>query len=345
MDSYPRESRTVSHAHREPRPPRDRAAVRARPRPRGGRGHARVRLPAGGARAASESRATCCPPGSAPPRSTRRCASGRCAGEAIYELDRGALAALEPDLIVTQALCPVCAVSYEEVAELARGLPSRPRVIALDPHTLGETLGDVRTWPRRPGGRERGVALVARSHRAHRPRRAGRPRAAAPARRRARVARPRLRRGPLDAPADRARRRRGRARLTRRAPRRPSPGRQVAVAAPEVVVVMPCGYDAPRARAEAVAYTSELAALGARADRGRERLRLLLAAGPAADRRPGAARARPPSGVCAQRARCARRGAHGRALRRGAQWQVSCRPSQATSTGATLGRSELWPRG
>ena len=31
-----------------------------------------------------------------------------------------ALAALAPDLIVTQALCPVCAVSYEEVAELAR---------------------------------------------------------------------------------------------------------------------------------------------------------------------------------------------------------------------------------
>ena len=36
-------------------------------------------------------------------------------GEAIYELDREALTALEPELIVTQALCPVCAVSYEEV--------------------------------------------------------------------------------------------------------------------------------------------------------------------------------------------------------------------------------------
>src|SRR5271167_1876936 len=66
-------------------------------------------------------------------------------GEAIYELDRDRLAALEPDLIVTQALCPVCAVSYEEVAELALEMPSQPQVIALDPHTLGETLGDVRT--------------------------------------------------------------------------------------------------------------------------------------------------------------------------------------------------------
>ena len=44
-------------------------------------------------------------------------------GEAIYELDEKASAALEPELIVTQALCPVCAVSYEEVAKLARGLP------------------------------------------------------------------------------------------------------------------------------------------------------------------------------------------------------------------------------
>src|ERR1700722_7553847 len=40
-------------------------------------------------------------------------------GAAIYELDRPALERLQPDLIVTQALCPVCAVSYDEVAEIA----------------------------------------------------------------------------------------------------------------------------------------------------------------------------------------------------------------------------------
>src|ERR1035441_8772606 len=82
------------------------------------------------------------------------------AGKAIYELDRETLAALEPDLIVTQALCPVCAVSYDEVAALARELPSRPRVIALDPKTLGETLGDVRTIAQATGRRDRGVELV-----------------------------------------------------------------------------------------------------------------------------------------------------------------------------------------
>src|ERR1700741_2216857 len=58
-------------------------------------------------------------------------------GESIYELDDDALRDLEPDLIVTQALCPVCAVSYEEVAELAQDMPSCPRVVSLDPHTLG----------------------------------------------------------------------------------------------------------------------------------------------------------------------------------------------------------------
>src|SRR5258707_2497418 len=62
-------------------------------------------------------------------------------GQAIYELDRRTLERLAPDLIVTQPLCPVCAVSYEEVAELAPKLPSSPRVLALDPKTLAETLG------------------------------------------------------------------------------------------------------------------------------------------------------------------------------------------------------------
>ncbi len=82
-------------------------------------------------------------------------------GEAIYELDRETLRELEPDLIVTQELCPVCAVSYDEVAALAKELPSRPRVIALDPKTLGETLGDVRTLAQATDSRDRGVELIA----------------------------------------------------------------------------------------------------------------------------------------------------------------------------------------
>lgn len=85
------------------------------------------------------------------------------AGESIYELDSELLGELEPDLIVTQALCPVCAVSYDDVAQLAQELPTQPRVVSLDPHTLGETLGDVRTVAEATGARDAGVELVARA--------------------------------------------------------------------------------------------------------------------------------------------------------------------------------------
>ena len=66
-------------------------------------------------------------------------------GDAIYGLDEQLLRELEPDLIVTQELCPVCAVSYDEVQAIAQKLPVCPQVIALDPRTFGETMVDVRT--------------------------------------------------------------------------------------------------------------------------------------------------------------------------------------------------------
>lgn len=64
-------------------------------------------------------------------------------GQALYELDEVELARLAPDLIVTQAVCAVCAVSYEDVLEVAARLPSKPRVLQQDPSTLGEMLEDV----------------------------------------------------------------------------------------------------------------------------------------------------------------------------------------------------------
>lgn len=64
-------------------------------------------------------------------------------GKALYELDEERLAALEPDVIVTQSVCEVCAVSYEDVLEVAARLPSRPRVVQQDPSTLREMLEDV----------------------------------------------------------------------------------------------------------------------------------------------------------------------------------------------------------
>jgi iron complex transport system substrate-binding protein len=184
------------------------------------------------------------------------------AGEAIYALDRDALAALEPELIVTQALCPVCAVSYEEVAKVAKTLPSAPRVIALDPHTLGETLGDVRTLAQATDRRDAGVALVAdAAARIDRVKLAVR-------------GQPRLRVAALEwldpvfvaghwtpqmielaggedvlgLPGE---------------PSQTVSWEELGAAAPEILVVMPCGYDEARAQIEAETYARELAGVGA----------------------------------------------------------------------------------
>jgi iron complex transport system substrate-binding protein len=83
-------------------------------------------------------------------------------GQAIYALDEALLAELQPDLIVTQALCPVCAVSYDDVTAVAQRLEPRPKVIALDPKTFGETMGDIRTVALATDAEEEGVDLVAR---------------------------------------------------------------------------------------------------------------------------------------------------------------------------------------
>lgn len=64
-------------------------------------------------------------------------------GDAIYTLDSSALERLRPDLIVTQELCAVCAVSYDDVCRVASRLPSDPEVLSLDPKNLDEVLTDM----------------------------------------------------------------------------------------------------------------------------------------------------------------------------------------------------------
>jgi iron complex transport system substrate-binding protein len=68
----------------------------------------------------------------------------RLAGQAaLYSLDTDMLERLAPDLIVTQALCDVCAVAEEEVRNAACMLPNGPRVLNLEPETLSEVLACV----------------------------------------------------------------------------------------------------------------------------------------------------------------------------------------------------------
>jgi iron complex transport system substrate-binding protein len=64
-------------------------------------------------------------------------------GRALYTLDEKRLAELAPDLIVTQAVCEVCAVSYDDVVAVAARLPGRTQVLQQDPSTLQDMLEDV----------------------------------------------------------------------------------------------------------------------------------------------------------------------------------------------------------
>jgi iron complex transport system substrate-binding protein len=80
-------------------------------------------------------------------------------GKALYSLDEEKLAELAPDLIVTQAVCDVCAVSFEDVVEVASRLPGPPRVVQQDPSTLGEVLEDVTRLAAAAGIEERGRRL------------------------------------------------------------------------------------------------------------------------------------------------------------------------------------------
>ena len=64
-------------------------------------------------------------------------------GESLYELDEDLLEELAVDLIVTQAVCEVCAVSFDDVRALAERMPTHPSVLSLDPSTVGEVLADI----------------------------------------------------------------------------------------------------------------------------------------------------------------------------------------------------------
>jgi iron complex transport system substrate-binding protein len=183
-------------------------------------------------------------------------------GESIYTLDSDRLHDLEPDLIVTQELCPVCAVSYDDVRAVAREIRTQPRVVALDPHTLGESFGDVRTIAQLTDSRDAALELIARQ------------RARVDA---VRVAVRHAERVPVAAiewldpvfvaghwtpqiielaggidvlgfAGERSEQ---------------TTWEVLAAVAPRVVVCMPCGYDAARSHAEALAHASKLRTVGA----------------------------------------------------------------------------------
>jgi iron complex transport system substrate-binding protein len=81
-------------------------------------------------------------------------------GRPLYTLDEELLKEEEPDLIVAQQLCDVCAVSIDDVRAVAERMESQPRVISLDPTTLGEVLGDIRKIGQATDAKDAGVDLL-----------------------------------------------------------------------------------------------------------------------------------------------------------------------------------------
>jgi iron complex transport system substrate-binding protein len=67
------------------------------------------------------------------------------AGGSLYFVDLPSLQQTPPDVIVTQDLCHVCAISESDVAKAISELPSRPQVISLTPHTLEQVLENIET--------------------------------------------------------------------------------------------------------------------------------------------------------------------------------------------------------
>jgi iron complex transport system substrate-binding protein len=78
-------------------------------------------------------------------------------GGSLYTLDEPKLRELAPDLILTQRLCDVCAPAYGSVAALAATLPSKPRVLNLEPKNLRDILRGVQDVADAMGRPERGI--------------------------------------------------------------------------------------------------------------------------------------------------------------------------------------------
>jgi len=184
------------------------------------------------------------------------------AGEPIYELDADTLRKLEPDLIVTQALCSVCAVSYDDVRAVADEIETHPTVISLDPRTVGEILGDARTLAQATDRKDAAVDLVEEASA-----RIDRIRLAVRGAPRPRVAALEW----LDPPFAAGH---WTPQLIEYAGGEDVLGfagehseqrswEEIAAAQPDIVIVMPCGYDAEIAHREAEMHRDELAVLGA----------------------------------------------------------------------------------
>ena len=82
-------------------------------------------------------------------------------GQSLYKLDEGAIRELAPDLILTQDLCQVCAPSGNEAAQLIASLPKAPRVLSMTPKSLEGIFANLLELGQATGTAERARQLIA----------------------------------------------------------------------------------------------------------------------------------------------------------------------------------------
>lgn len=82
-------------------------------------------------------------------------------GEGIYQIDLEALRTADPDLVLTQELCEVCAAPYQEVLEAVKKLRRKPEVLSLNPQRLADVLKDIERIGEATGRLKRAAGAVA----------------------------------------------------------------------------------------------------------------------------------------------------------------------------------------
>jgi iron complex transport system substrate-binding protein len=187
----------------------------------------------------------------------------------VYELDRELLRALAPDVILAQAVCEVCAVPTSMAAEAAALLDQQPQVLSLDSHTVDQILESIRAVGAITGIADDAHTFVAQLERRlaavrERVRGASRPRVLA-----IEWLDPPFLPGhwvpemveiaggePLECSAAR--------------PSRQADWSDLMTLDPDAMIVMPCGFGLPAARADADAHRRQLGGVARRAvDAGR----------------------------------------------------------------------------
>jgi len=82
-------------------------------------------------------------------------------GESLYSVDPQTLRAIDPDLIVTQDLCHVCAATPDDLSAALAGLPATPRIVTLNPHSLADVCADIRSIGQAAGRADQAESVVA----------------------------------------------------------------------------------------------------------------------------------------------------------------------------------------